>query len=274
MQSVTHFRKACCALVVAVSALGMSVMSTDPAAAAPAKTRLDTIVLVHGAWADSSSWDGVISRLEADGYAVVVAANPLRSLEGDSNYVAGIVKNIKRPVILVGHSYGGAVITNAATGAENVVALVYVAAFAPDDGESAFSLTAKFPGSLLSGALAPPVTLADGTHDLYVRQDKFRSVFAADVPKKEAALLAATQRPVTDAAAAGASGPPAWMTIPAWFVYGSADKVIPPALHAFMAQRAGAKETVVVRGASHMVMVSHPSVVAKVIERAAAATSM
>lgn len=274
MKLMTHFKKASRITLLVLSALGMSIVSTGAASAAPSKSPMATIVLVHGAWADSSSWDGVISRLEADRYTVIVAANPLRSLGGDSDYVSGIVNNIKGPVVLVGHSYGGAVITNAATGADNVVALVYVAAFAPEAGESALELTGKFPGSLLSGALAPPIPLADGTHDLYIQQNKFRSIFAADIPEREAKLMAATQRPVTDAAAAGASGPPAWMSIPSWFVYGSADKVIPPAVHAFMAQRAGAKETIVVKGASHLVMVSHPSIVAKLIERAAAATAM
>ena len=130
-------------------------------------------------------------------------------------------------------------------------------------------LTGKFPGSILPGALAPPIAQADGAHDLYVQQDKFRPVFAADVPEKQARLMAATQRPVTDEALKETSGAPAWKSIPSWFVYGSADSVIPPAAHAFMAQRAGSKDTIVVRGASHVVMVSHPSVVADLIEKAA-----
>jgi pimeloyl-ACP methyl ester carboxylesterase len=255
--------------LLVLSAIGMPM---DIASAATLEPNKATIVLVHGALAGSSSWDGTISKLQADGYTVIAAPDPLRSLKSDSDYVSGIVKNVRGPVVLVGHSYGGSIITNAASGADNVKALVYVAAYAPDAGESAFDLTGKFPGSILPGALATPIALADGAHDLYVQQDKFRAVFAADVPKKQAKVMAATQRPVTDAALKDASGAPAWKNIPSWFVYGSIDKVIPPAAHAFMAQRAGAKEIIVLRGASHVVMISHPSVVANLIEKAAAAT--
>jgi pimeloyl-ACP methyl ester carboxylesterase len=254
----------------AIATLGMPVRAD--AAVAPESTK-PTIVLVHGALAGSSSWNGVISKLQADGYNVIAAADPLRDLQSDSDYVSDIVKNIKGPVVLVGHSYGGSIITNAATGADNVKALVYVAAYAPELGESAFDLTGKFPGSILPDALAMPITLPDGAHDLYVQEDKFRAVFAADVPEKQAMVMAATQRPVTDVALKGASGMPAWKSIPSWFVYGSADKVIPPAAHAFMAQRAGAKGTIVVKGTSHVVMISHPSVVAELIEKGAAATA-
>jgi pimeloyl-ACP methyl ester carboxylesterase len=254
---------------VALLALSIVAMPTGIASPATPQSTKPTIVLVHGALADSSSWDGVISRLQADGYTVIAAPDPLRSLKSDSDYVSSIVKSVKGPVVLVGHSYGGSIITNAATGADNVKDLVYVAAYAPEAGESAFDLTGKFPGSILPGALAPPIVQADGAHDLYVQQDKFRPVFAADVPEKQARLMAATQRPVTDEALKGTSGAPAWKSIPSWFVYGSADSVIPPAAHAFMAQRAGSKDTIVVRGASHVVMVSHPSVVADLIENAA-----
>jgi pimeloyl-ACP methyl ester carboxylesterase len=272
MKLEKYLRQAASAAYMALIAIDMLTMPTGPAsAAAPASTRT-TIVLVHGALADSSSWDGVISRLQADGYTVVAAADPLRSLKSDSDYVSGIVKSVKGPVVLVGHSYGGSIITNAATGADNIKALVYVAAYAPEAGESAFYLTGKFPGSILPDALAPPIGLSDGAHDLYVQQDKFRSVFAADVPEKQTKLMAATQRPVTEVALKEASGAPAWKSIPSWFVHGSADKVIPPAVHAFMAQRAGARDTIVVKGASHVVMVSHPSVVANLIEKAAVAT--
>ncbi len=258
---------------MALIAIDMLTMPTLAASAATHESTRATIVLVHGALAGSSSWDGVISKLQADGYTVIAAPDPLRSLKSDSDYVSGIVKNVKGPVVLVGHSYGGAIVTNAATGADNVKALVYVAAYAPEAGENAFDLTGKFPGSILPDALAPPIALADGAHDLYVQQSKFRAVFAADVPEKQVALMAVTQRPVTDVALKGASGAPAWKSIPSWFVYGSADKVIPPAVHAFMAQRAGAKDTIVVRGASHVVMISHPLVVANLIEKAAAATA-
>lgn len=273
MNLITYLHQTASTALLACSAIGMLAMPMGAASAATSGSTKPTIVLVHGALADSSSWDGVISKLQTDGYTVVAAANPLRSLNSDTEYVSGIVKNVKGPVVLVGHSYGGSIITNAATGSDNVKALVYVAAYAPEAGENAFDLTGKFPGSILPGALAAPIALPDGAHDLYVQQDKFRSTFAADVPAKQARLMAATQRPVTDVALKGASAAPAWKSIPSWFVYGSADKVIPPAVHAFMAQRAVAKDIVVVDGASHAVMVSHPSVVANLVEKAAAETA-
>jgi pimeloyl-ACP methyl ester carboxylesterase len=273
MKLTNYLAQMASSALLALSAIGMLIIPMGQASAAtPGSTRA-TIVLVHGALAGSSSWDGVISKLQADGYTVIAAADPLRSLKSDSDYVSRIVKNVKGPVVLVGHSYGGSIITNAATGADNIKALVYVAAYAPEAGESAFDLTGKYPGSILTDALAPPIALADGAHDLYIRQDKFRSVFAADVPEKQAKLMAAIQRPVTDVALKEGSGASsAWKSIPCWFVYGSADKVISPSAHAFMAQRAGAKETIVVKGAPHLVMVSHPSVVANLIEKVAAAT--
>src|SRR5688500_13971933 len=177
-----------------------------------------TIVLVHGAFADASSWNGVIKILESDGYPVVAAANPLRSVQGDAQYVASIVKNISSPVVLVGHSYGGLVISAAASGQENVKSLVYVAAFAPETVESAVWHSGKFPGSTLGTTLAPPSTLPDGGNDLYTQQDKFPEQSAAVVAKKEAKLMAATQRPITKAALNDPAGGPAWKTTPAWFV--------------------------------------------------------
>jgi pimeloyl-ACP methyl ester carboxylesterase len=232
-----------------------------------------TIVLVHGAFADSSSWNGVIKILQSDGYSVVAAANPLRSVKGDADYVSSIVESIKAPVVLVGHSYGGLVISEAAKGHENVTSLVYVSAFAPETGESALALSGKFPGSTLGPTLAPPVTLSDGGKDLYIQQDKFPEQFAADVVKKEAQLMAVAQRPVTEAALSEPAGEPAWKTTPAWFVYGDKDKNIPPQALGFMAERAHSKQTVVVKGASHVVMISHPREVAEIIEKAATAKS-
>jgi pimeloyl-ACP methyl ester carboxylesterase len=230
-----------------------------------------TVVLVHGAFADSSSWNGVITQLLAQGYPVVAAANPLRGVKVDAEYVAGILKGIPGPVVLVGHSYGGSVITNAATGNGNVVALVYVAGFAPDDGESAGNLSERFPGSTLGPTLAPPVGLPDGSSDVSIQRDKFWAQFAADVPEAEAKLMAATQRPVTTAAFTDASGAPAWKTIPSRFIYGDLDKNIPVALQAFMAERAGSRESVEIKGASHVVMISHPDAVAEMIRHAAVA---
>ncbi len=273
MKFITYVKQTASTALLALTAMGMLNIPIGTASADTPESRKPAIVLVHGALAGSSSWDGVISKLQLDGYTVIAASDPLRSLKSDSDYVSGIVKNVKGPVILVGHSYGGSIITNTATDADNVKALVYVAAYAPEAGESAFDLTGKFPGSILPASLAQPIALADGAHDLYVQQDKYRSVFAADVPEKQTKLMAATQRPVTDVALKGASGEPAWKSIPSWFVYGSADKVIPPAVHAFMAERAGAKNTIVVKGASHVVMISHPSVVANLIEKAATETA-
>ena len=230
-----------------------------------------TIVLVHGAFADASSWNGVITILEKDGYPVVASANPLRGVKIDAQSVSDILGGIRSSVVLVGHSYGGNVITDAANGHANVKALVYVSAFAPEAGETAAGLSGKFPGSTLGPTLAPPVKLADGGTDLYIQQDKFHDQFAADVPEAQAALMAATQRPVTEAALNEPTSKPAWKTLPSWFIYGTADKNIPPQAMAFMAKRANAKKVEVIDGGSHVVMVSNPQRVARIIENAAAA---
>ncbi|EJM13356.1 putative hydrolase or acyltransferase of alpha/beta superfamily [Pseudomonas sp. GM18] len=238
---------------------------------ASAQTEKPTVVLVHGAFADASSWNGVVKILEKDGYPVVAAANPLRSVKSDGAAVSALLAGIKSPVVLVGHSYGGNVISEAANDHANVKALVYVAAFAPEAGETVAGLAGKFPGSTLGPALAVPVALADGGKDLYIQQDKFHDQFAADVPAAQAALMAATQRPVTEAALNEQSGTPAWKHIPSWYIYGDKDKNIPPQAMEFMAKRAEAKVVKVVKGASHVVMVSNPEPVARLIEKAAAA---
>jgi pimeloyl-ACP methyl ester carboxylesterase len=237
------------------------------AQAQPAKP---TVVLVHGAFADSSSWNGVIGILERDGYTVVAAPNPLRSVRSDADVVSDLIKSIPGPVVLVGHSYGGSVISEAAEGRNNVAALVYVSAFAPEAGETALGLTGKFPGSTLGATLAPPVKLSSGGDDLYIQQELFPEQFAADVPAPAARLMAAGQRPVAQAALVEASSEPAWKHVPSWFIYGDKDRNIPPAAMAFMAERAHSRETVVVKGASHVVMVSNAPTVAGLIERAAA----
>lgn len=229
-----------------------------------------TVVLVHGAFADAASWNGVAARLIGQGYPVLAVANPLRGVKSDASYVASQLDAIKGPVVLVGHSYGGIVISNAALGKSNVKALVYVAGFAPDEGESAFTLSSKFPGSTLGAALTP-VPLADGNNDLYIQPAKFLEQFAADVPASEAKLMAATQRPVTEAALNEASGSPAWRTIPSWFIYGGLDKNIPAAVVTFMADRAKSKKTIGIKNASHVVMISHPEAVAKLVDEAASA---
>jgi len=254
-------------LALGAFALAMPLLASAQTTA----TAKPTVVLVHGAFADSSSWNGVIQRLEADGYPVIAAANELRSVASDAASVHSVLESVHGPVVLVGHSYGGSVISEAATGAGNVKALVYVAAFAPDVGENAFELSGRYPGSSLGPTLAPPVALADGGKDLYIQQDKFHAQFAADVPASQAALMAAGQRPVTDAALHEASTSAAWKTIPSWSVYGTADLNIPPAALAFMAERAHARKTVVIKDASHVVMVSHPAEVAALIEQAAQA---
>jgi len=266
-----RFKVSAALLLGTLGLLGLAANARAQSAAAPA-TR-PTVVLVHGAFAESASWNGVVARLARDGYPVVAAANPLRSVKGDAAFVAAILSSIKGPVVLVGHSYGGAVISAAAVGHDNVKALVYVAAFLPEAGETSLGLSGKFPGSTLGGALAAPVALSDGNQDLYIRPDRFRAQFAADVPAAEAVLMAATQRPITQAALGEPSGEPAWRTIPSWAIYGSADLNIPAAAHAFMAKRAGARRIVEVKGASHVVMISHPDQVAAMIEEAATATA-
>ncbi len=230
-----------------------------------------TIVLVHGAFAGSSSWNAVITDLTNDGYTVIAAANPLRSLRGDAAYVASIVDSISGPVVLVGHSYGGEVISVAAVGHANVKALVFVAGVAPDVGESAASLGAQFPTGTLGAALAPPVPLAEGGSDLYIQQSRYWQQFAADVPKAAAVQMAATQRPVIGTALGEPAAAQSWRTLPSWFIWGSLDRNIPAALHAYMAKRADARAAIEVKGASHVVMISHHLAVTKLIEDAAAA---
>ena len=230
-----------------------------------------TVVLIHGAFADSSGWNGVISRLSAQGYPVVAVTNPLRGLTADSAYAASVLKTIPGPIVLVGHSYGGAVITNAAAGNPNVVALVYVAGFAPDMGETVGELADRFPGSTLGPNLSPPVPLPDGGAEVSIQQEKFWQQFAADLPEADAKLMAATQRPIALASFADLSGPPAWKTIPSRSIYGDQDKNIPPALMSFMAERAGSLETVEIKGASHVPMISHPDAVAEMIHQSALA---
>jgi pimeloyl-ACP methyl ester carboxylesterase len=223
-----------------------------------------TVVLVHGAFAESASWNGVIRRLQDQGYTAIAAANPLRSLSGDAQFLASILESIEGPVVLVGHSYGGSVISNGALGKDNVKALVFVAAFAPEEGENIVELS---PGGTL-GETLESVRLSDGTTDLYIRQEMFHQQFAADAPAEQAALDAVTQRPLRDVSQNEGSGPPAWKSVPSWFVFGELDKNIPLEAHRFMAERAQAREVVEIEGASHAVGVSRPEEVADVILRA------
>ncbi|WP_256517664.1 alpha/beta fold hydrolase [Paractinoplanes aksuensis] len=232
-----------------------------------------TVVLVHGAFADSSSWNGVVKRLLRDGYPVVAASNPLRGLHSDAQYVRTVLASVKGPIVLAGHSYGGSVMSEAADGDKDVKALVYIASFAPDKGESTSGLAAKFPGGQLGEALNEvPVTVpgAGAGTDLYIKQDQFRRVFAADVPRQEAALMAATQRPITSAALDEKATRTAWKSIRSWFMITKQDLAIPAESMRFMAKRA--KSHTVEINASHAVTVSEPQAVADLIERAARAT--
>jgi len=231
-----------------------------------------TIVLVHGAFAESASWNAVIERLQARGLSVVATANPLRSVAGDAAYVRDVIAAVDGPVVLVGHSYGGIVITEAAAGNDAVVGLVYVAGFAAEQGESAFQLSTMYPGSTLGDALAA-YPVATGGNEFAIRQELFHRQFAADVPAAQAAVMAATQRPVTEAALSQGlpTDSPAWKDRPSWFVFGDRDLNIPVALQRFMADRAAAKGTREMAGASHALSVSEPGAVSATIVDAVAA---
>jgi pimeloyl-ACP methyl ester carboxylesterase len=232
-----------------------------------------TIVLVHGAFADASSWNGVIERLQHQGYTVVAPANPLRGVGADSAYLASVLNQVDGPVLLAGHSYGGAVITTAATDAPNVVGLVYVAAFAPDTDERLGAVSATSKDSLLGTAQVqreyPTGPGGETAPEFLVDPARFREVFAADLPAEQAAVMAATQRPVAAAAFSDVSGPPAWKALPSWAVVATADRAAGSDLVRSMAGRAGA-DLVEVEG-SHVIMVSQPQAVVDLIVKAARA---
>ena len=257
------------ALLVAVL-IGGAAVAAGPAAAAA--TPKPTVVLVHGSYADASSWSAVTRSLQERGYPVIAAANPLRGVSIDSAYLQDLLAQIKGPIVLVGHSYGGFVMTNAATGNPNVKALVYIAAFAPAQGETLQQLISRAPGSLLApsaidvetyrtpdGQLAP-----EGT----IKPSAFRRIFAADVPASLTKVVAASQRPTALSTLTDPSGPPAWTTIPSWYMVAGADKAVGAANERFMAQRIHAT-TVEARGASHVVIISRPHKVVRLIVDAA-----
>jgi pimeloyl-ACP methyl ester carboxylesterase len=228
-----------------------------------------TAVLVHGAFADSSSWDGVIDSLLGAGHPVRAAANPLRGLAADAAAVSDLVRSIDGPVVLVGHSYGGAVISNVAADAGEIVGLVYIAGFAPASGESADMLASRFPGSTLAHTLQA-VPRSDGTTDLFIAEDAFHRQFAADLTEAQAARMFATQRPVTSEALQEAAGErPLWRELPSWFMFGEDDRNIPAALERFMAERAGATKAIAIPDASHAVPISYPEATAQLIMEAA-----
>jgi pimeloyl-ACP methyl ester carboxylesterase len=230
-----------------------------------------TVVLVHGAFADASSWNGVIERLQAKGVQVTAPANPLRGIGADSAYVGAVLSQIDGPVVAVGHSYGGAVITNAATDAKNVVGLVYVAAFAPDEGETLGAAEAGSKDSVLNSALVPrQYPTADGGSgtEFYIDPAKARDAFAGDLSDQEAALIAATQRPIGDSAFGEPNGPPAWKHLPSWAVVATGDRAAGTDVVRSMAERAGAKITEL--EGSHVIMISQPQAVTDVILEAVA----
>jgi pimeloyl-ACP methyl ester carboxylesterase len=237
-------------------------------------TDTPTIVLVHGAWADATGFDGVIRALQDQGHRAIGFANPLRDVASDSKYLAELLKTIEGPIVLVGHSYGGVVISNAATGNDQVKALVCLNGWMTDEGESQLELLERFEGSLVGPSVRPvPFTGPDGSEgaDLYLAPEAFREAFAADVDPATAAVMAAAQRPFAAAALGGPSGPPAWKTLPCWYLLGTEDKAIPPALQRFMAERANA--TIVEVPASHVSFLSQPEAATRLILQAVEASS-
>lgn len=229
----------------------------------------NTVILVHGAFAESSSWNDVAAKLADQGHGVIAYANPLRSIAADAAGLTELVRTIEGPVVLAGHSYGGAVITNVPADAGDIVGLVYVAGFALEAGESPADVASSSPGGTLAETIET-VPLPGGGVDVYIAQDKYHQQFCADLPEGQATLMAITQRPITEAALGEASGDnPLWKSVPSWFVFGDQDRNIPVAAQRMMAERAGSRRTVEIAGASHVVGMSHSSETAEVILEAA-----
>jgi pimeloyl-ACP methyl ester carboxylesterase len=278
MDRATRRRSLTAAVGLTMLLMTLAIVATtgSSAAAVSATAEKPTIVLVNGAWANPTSWSGVIARLQAEGYTVDAPPNPLRGLSADAATIADFLATIRGPVVLVGHSYGGCVITNAATGNPWVRALVYVDAFAPAKGESAFALDSSKPGSVLAAGPTkvfnfvpyPGASMADTL--LYLKPAVFRQAFANGLPAREGAVLAATQEPVALSALTAPSGDPAWTHIQSWYVLGTNDHALPPAVQLFMARRIHAHITRV--SAGHLSMLADPAAVAKVITAAALAT--
>jgi len=224
-----------------------------------------TIVLVHGAFGDASNWRPVFDLLDGDEHTVLAPPNPLRGVAADASYTAAVIDQLDGPVVLVGHSYSGCVITVAGA-SDKVAGLVYVAGFAPDEGESVTDLQARFP-SLAMGPLLQPTPLPDGGAELSALPERFHTVFCADIPDADAAFMAHAQRPILATAFDEPATAAAWRAKPSWAVFGTADQPVAPQLHRFSYERAGSKVTEV-EGASHFVMLSKPDVVAGVIREA------
>lgn len=270
-------------LAVGAAAAGAAAFAANPfaAAAAPAASPADdkrpkpTIVLVHGGYADSSCWNATIGILQAKGYTTICGSNPLRGIPTDAPYIASLLDSIAGPVVVVAHSMGGTVVTNAAAGKANVKALVYIAAFVPDVGETQADLINKFPGSeVLPVSVPVPYTKPDGTTgtDLYLSRDG-QAAFAADISAAAFGVLQATQRPFDADSFIFPTTAAAWHTIPTWGLVAGEDKAIPPAAERWMYERANARRIVEVPSASHVVMLSNPQKVATLIDEAARSTS-
>jgi len=228
-----------------------------------------TIILVHGAYAESASWNDVAEILSGAGHRVIAYANPLRSIAGDAADLTELVRTIDGPLVLAGHSYGGAVITNVAAGAGDIVGLVFVAGFPLEAGESPADASSMVPGGTLGDTLVR-VPLPGGGVDTYIAPDRFHHQFCVDLPADRAALLAMTQRPITEAALTGSSGDaPLWKDVPSWFIFGDQDRNIPVGAHRIMSERANSRRTIEIAGASHVVGMSHPNETADLIREAA-----
>ncbi|ASQ98874.1 alpha/beta hydrolase [Streptomyces sp. 11-1-2] len=255
-----------CAVAVCATVAAPSAAADDTSRGKP------TVVLIHGAYADGSSWNGVIQRLERHGYPVIAPANPLRGLYTDSTYIASVLDSVKGPIVLVGHSYGGAVISSAAAGHPRVKSLVYVSSLMPDKGESGQSLATRFPSELATATRAVPYRAGDGMRgtDLYLKRDKVHRVFAADLPASTAKLLAATQRPAATTAFSEKAKVAAWRQIPSWVLVAKQDKTINPRQERFQAKRAHSHTVEI--NSSHVAMIAHPQEVTDLIIKAATAT--
>ncbi|SDM01222.1 alpha/beta fold hydrolase [Nonomuraea jiangxiensis] len=264
---MTTTRRAVLAGSAAVATGALLGTSEAQAQSRPEAKPKPTVVLVHGAFADSSGWNDVSARLIRENYPVIAPANPLRGVAADSAYLASILATLSGPIVLAAHSYGGIVVTNAAAGNPNVKALVYVAAFAPDEGESLLDLQTKYPGSKLSEAALDFRPYSDGLVDGYIKKEVFHDVFAGDVPRATTDLMQAGQRPADVRALGEPSGAPAWKTIPSYYLVARNDQVLPVAAQRFMARRAGSRVHEV--GASHVAMISQPSLTADLIRSAA-----